>query len=248
MTTSPRQLAFDIPHRPALGAEDFLVSDSNAEAVALIDRWPNWPVGAAVIAGPPGSGKSHLANVWRLKSGARVVSAYEITETSLPSFVTTEALVVEDIDKGLCSETALFHLLNLVRERRLAVLLTSATRPGDIGLILPDFSSRLKALPCAEIAAPDDALLRFVLVKLFSDRQLSVDPQVIAFMLVRMERSFEAARRLVAVIDGLALAMQRGVTRAVAAQALESLALEGPALEGLALEGLAQERIGNQDK
>lgn len=221
MTTSPRQLAFDIPHRPALGAEDFLVSDSNAEAVGLIDRWPDWPAGAAVITGPPGSGKSHLANVWRLKSRARIVSAREISETSLPCFVTDQSLVVEDIDKGPCSETALFHLLNLVRERRLAALLTSATRPGDMGLILPDFSSRLKALPFAEISAPDDALLRSVLVKLFADRQVNVDPQVIAFMLVRMERSFEAARRLVAEIDSLALAMQRGVTRAVAAQALE---------------------------
>ncbi len=126
------------------------MSESNAEAVALIDRWPNWPVGAAVITGPPGSGKSHLANVWRLKSGARIVSAREISEKSLPSFVTDQALVVEDIDKGPCSETALFHLLNLVRERRLAALLTSATRPGDMGLNLPDFSSRLKALPFAE--------------------------------------------------------------------------------------------------
>ncbi len=221
MTTSPRQLAFDIPHRPALGAEDFLVSDSNEEAVALIDRWPDWPAGAAVITGPPGSGKSHLANVWRLKSAARVVSAREITDTTLSGFVTTEALVVEDIDKGPCSETALFHLLNLVKERRFAALLTSATRPGDMGLILPDFSSRLKALPFAEILTPDDALLRSVLVKLFADRQLSVDPQVIAFLLVRMERSLEAARRLVAEIDKLALAMHRGVTRAIAAQALE---------------------------
>ncbi len=197
------------------------MSDSNAEAVGLIDRWPDWPAGAAVITGPPGSGKSHLANVWRLKSRARIVSAREISETSLPCFVTDQSLVVEDIDKGPCSETALFHLLNLVRERRLAALLTSATRPGDMGLILPDFSSRLKALPFAEISAPDDALLRSVLVKLFADRQVNVDPQVIAFMLVRMERSFEAARRLVAEIDSLALAMQRGVTRAVAAQALE---------------------------
>lgn len=223
MTTSPRQLAFDIPHRPALGAEDFLVSDSNAQAVALIDRWPNWPVGAAVITGPPGSGKSHLANVWRLKSAAQVALAREITESSLPSVVATQALVVEDIDKGPCSETALFHLLNVVRERRMAVLLTSATRPGDMGLILPDFSSRLKALPFADISAPDDALIRSVLVKLFTDRQLSVDPQVIAFVLVRMERSFEAARRLVAEIDRLALAMHRGVTRAIAAQALEDI-------------------------
>lgn len=223
MTSTPRQLAFELPHRPALEFEDFLVSESNAAAVALIDRWPDWPVGAAVLAGPTGSGKSHLANVWCARSKARVVAARDVSSDAVPELVAAGAAVIEDIDQGGVDERALFHVLNLVKEQRLSILLTSTGRPGAIAIALPDLSSRLKALPVAEIAAPDDALLGAVLVKQFADRQLNVDPSVVSYCLVRMERSMEAARQLVGTIDSLALAMKKGVTRSVAAQALDQL-------------------------
>ena len=222
MTGKPEQLVFELPHRPALGLEDYLVSGSNAAAVALVDRWPDWPAGAAVISGPPGCGKSHLANVWRMKSNADAVAAAHIAIADVPQLAASGALIVEDI-AATRDEAALFHLLNLVREQRLAMLLTSALAPGDLGLALPDLRSRLNALPHALIAPPDDALLRAVLVKLFADRQLSVEPQIIAYLLVRMERSMEAASRLVAELDHRSLALQRAVTRSVAAAALESL-------------------------
>ena len=224
---APRQLIFDMPHRDALGEEDFLVSQSNAAAVALIDRWPDWPVRAAVISGPPGSGKSHLAHVWQAKSGAHLLKAHEIDRQNVPDVAAHGAVAVEDLDKGPIDEQALFHLLNLVREQKIHVLFTSAIRPGDLPIRLPDFSSRLKAIPLAEIAAPDDALLSAVLVKLFSDRQLAVEPAVIAYCLVRMERSMDFARRLVAGIDTLGLTMQRAVTRALAAKALDQLGAGG---------------------
>jgi chromosomal replication initiation ATPase DnaA len=224
MIESPKQLAFELPHRTALGVEDFLVSHSNAEAVALVDRWPDWPVGAAVVSGPAGSGKSHLANVWRLRSNANIVNATDCTIARVPELAGHGALVVEDIAR-LEDEQALFHLLNLVREQRLAVFLTSNAAPGDLSITLPDLRSRLKALPFAEIAPPDDALLRVVLVKLFADRQLAVDPTVIAYLLLRMERSMESARRIVAEVDRQALMLKRGVTRAIAATALEALGM-----------------------
>lgn len=224
MTDASQQLVFELPHRQALGVEDFLVSHSNAEAVALVDRWPDWPAGAAIICGPVGSGKSHLANVWRLRSKAALVTAQEIALPRVPGLASRGALVVEDIAL-LKDEQALFHLLNLVREQRLAMLLTSNMAPGDLAVLLPDLRSRLKALPFAAIAAPDDDLLRAVLVKLFADRQLTVDPQVIAYLLPRMERSMQSAQRVVAETDRQALILKRGVTRAVAAAALESLGI-----------------------
>ena len=211
MTDAPQQLVFELPHRQALGVEDFLVSDSNSEAVALVDRWPQWPVGAAIISGPPGSGKSHLANVWRLKSNASLVAAPDVTMQRVPELSSGTALVVEDI-ATLDDQQALFHLLNLVREQRLAVLLTSDKAPGDLSFALPDLRSRLKALPFAAISPPDDALLRAVLVKLFADRQLSVDPSVIAYLLLRMERSMDSARRVAAEVDRQGLMLKRGVT------------------------------------
>lgn len=222
MIIEPKQLAFELPHRAALGLEDFLVSDSNAAAVDLIDRWPDWPVGAAIIAGPAGSGKSHLANVWRLKSGAETVTARDCTIARVPELASGAALLVEDL-ATLQDQQAVFHLLNLVREQRLAMLLTSETAPGGLGFTLPDLSSRLKALPFAAIAPPDDALLRVLLVKLFADRQISVEPAVIDYLLLRMERSMDGARRLVAEVDRQALMAKRAVTRPIAAAALEAL-------------------------
>lgn len=222
MMVQSRQLVFEMPHRPALGVEDFLVSDSNAEAVALVDRWPDWPVGAAVIAGPAGSGKSHLANVWRAKTGAHIFEASDITSQRVPELAELGRLVIENTKAG-GDEQALFHLLNLVREQRLSILFTAGAAPGDLHIALPDLRSRLKALPLAVILPPDDALLRAVLVKLFADRQLSVEPPVIDYVMLRMERSMGAARAVVAEIDRLALVLQRSVTRSIAASALESL-------------------------
>ena len=222
MTTTPEQLVFELPHRAAMGLEDFLVSDSNAAAVNLIDRWPDWPIGAAVIAGAKGSGKTHLANVWLSRAGARAIEASKITRDSVPNVASSGAVLIEDI-QNVADEAALFHLLNLVREQRLQILLTTDTAPGDLAISLPDFRSRLKALPLATIAPPDDALLRAVLVKLFADRQLSVEPHLVDNVFVRMERSMLAAERFVAEADRRALVLQRRVTRAIAAAALDAL-------------------------
>lgn len=224
MNDSARQLVFELPHRPALGLEDFLVSKSNEAAVALIDRWPDWPAGAAVIAGRAGSGKSHLANVWRLKSGAEIVRADAFDAARVAELAQHRALVVEDVP-AVRDQAAVFHLLNLVREQRLALLVTSPVAPGDLQLTLPDLTSRLKALPLAVIEPPDDALLRAVLVKLFADRQIPVDPQILSYLLLRMERSMDAARTVVAEIDRQALTYQKGVTRAITALALEKLGI-----------------------
>lgn len=217
----PEQLVLALPGRQAQEAEDFLVSHSNAAAVELIDSWPAWPLPAHLVVGPEGAGKSHLANVWRLASGAPVAAAGQLGEGAVEQFEAGRRLVVEDIDRGICNEKVLFHLLNLAREKRGALLLTSRVPPGEIGgLSVPDLRSRLRAIPPVTIAPPDEALLRSVLVKLFSDRQLLVEPHVVSYLALHMERSMEAATRLVAACDRLSLAMQRKVTRAVAAEAL----------------------------
>jgi chromosomal replication initiation ATPase DnaA len=224
MTAAPRQLVLDLSLRQALGEEDFLVSGSNAAAVEMVDRWPDWPHPASVVVGPSGSGKSHLANVWRLRASAGIVAAAALTDAAVAALQDHSALVVEDVDRGLSDERALFHLLNRARESRLSVLITSRSPPGELGVRIPDLRSRLRALPVAELDAPDEMLLKAVLVKLFCDRQLAVDPSVIEYLSLRMERSMEAATRVVAAIDRLALATHRRVTRPLAAEALESLA------------------------
>ena len=221
MTDAPRQLVLDLPHREALGAEDFLVSAANEAAVALIDRWPDWPQASALVVGPDSSGKSHLAHVWRLRSGAgAVLPAEALSEEAVGRFAATQALVIEDVDHKIGDERVLFHMLNMAREHRKHLLLTSARAPGDLEIELPDLRSRLRALALVRIEAPDEALLRPVLVKLFADRQLAVEPHIIEHLARHMDRSFAAATRLVAGIDHEALATRRKVTRALAAEVL----------------------------
>ena len=224
MTAAPRQLVLDLPHREALGAEDFLVSSSNAAAVEFIDRWPDWPHPALIVIGPRGSGKSHLAHVWQLRSSAALIAADALTDADVAGLEDNSALVVEDIDRGCADEQALFHLINRSRESKLSVLLTSQDPPGELAFEIPDLRSRMRALPVAELQPPDDALLKAVLVKLFSDRQLNVEPAVVDYLSLRMERSMEEASRVVEAIDRLALAMHRKVTRPLAATALANLA------------------------
>jgi chromosomal replication initiation ATPase DnaA len=222
----PEQLVLALPHRQAQEAEDFLVSRSNAAAVELVDGWPGWPLPAALVVGPAGAGKSHLANVWRLRSGAELLPAARLDEAAVPVFEARRALVVEDIDRGIGSEQVLFHLLNLAREKAGSILLTSRAAPGEIDIALPDLRSRLRAIPPVLIETPDEALIRSVLVKLFSDRQLAVEPHVVSYLALHMDRSMDAALKVVAACDRLSLAMQRKVTRAVAAAALATVSEE----------------------
>lgn len=218
----PEQLVLALPHRQAQGAEDFLVSSSNTAAVEMVDRWPNWPHPSALVVGPAGAGKSHLANVWRLRSHALVSAALRLDDAVVRAFEERPVLVVEDIDRGISSEQVLFHLLNLAREKSGFILMTSRMAPGEMTIALPDLRSRLRATPPVLIETPDEALMRSVLVKLFSDRQLDVDPRVLGYLALHMDRSMDVAVRVVAACDKLSLAMQRKVTRAVAAKALAS--------------------------
>lgn len=218
------QLALELPHRAALGAEDFIVSGCNEAAISALDRWPDWPHPAMAVVGPPGSGKSHLVNVWRTQSGASVLHASELGDDSPSRFAEARAAAIEDIDRGLADEKALFHILNMAVEQRLSVLLTSRRAPGELAISLPDLRSRLRAMPVLSIASPDEALLRALLVKLFADRQLAVEPHVVSYMALHIERSTEAVTRAVAEVDRLALASRRKVTRALVAEVLARMA------------------------
>ena len=168
MNGPSRQLLLDLAQRPALGAEDFLVSASNQTAADMIDRWPDWPLASVMVVAPARAGKTHLANVWRLKSGAARLEAKTLGEEDVAA--ANGALLVENLHDGVANERALFHLLNLVREHRLSMLLTSRVPPGELDVRLPDLRSRLRALPLVSIARPDEGLLKAVLVKHFSDR------------------------------------------------------------------------------
>ena len=221
-----RQLVLELPHRQALGRDDFLVTESNSAAVALIDHWPDWPAHVAMIVGPPGSGKSHLVEVWRQRSNAARVQVTDVNVETTPELLLSGAAAIEDAAPPL-NERGLFHLLNLARQQGNSVLLTAQTRPEHWKIALPDLLSRLKAVPVLEILPPDDALLRGVLVKLFFDRQIAAAESTISFMLARMPRSLGAARLLVAEIDRRAMEERAEVTRPFVAKVMSDFSAPG---------------------
>ncbi len=220
MREAPKQLAFDLPLDPRFGAEDFLVSPSNEQAYGLIESWPDWPDTILLLVGPRGSGKSHLASIWATNARAWTIDASEITSDKVPHLVSNGTLAIEDMDRADRDEAALFHLLNLAREKRAYVLITCETPPDRWGLRTPDLLSRLRLAPSVALEAPDDALLKAVLVKLFVDRQLVVDTSVVDYIALRIERSLSKAAEVVALLDREALSRGRRVSRAIAAEIL----------------------------
>ncbi|WP_142848609.1 DnaA ATPase domain-containing protein [Telmatospirillum sp. J64-1] len=206
------QLPLDLGHRPALGGADFLISSCNAEAAAWLDRWPHWPGPALVLHGPDGCGKTHLASIFAQRSGARMLDPAQLGAVDpFRLFETAAAAVVEDADLGV-DEVGLFHLYNAAKECGAHLLLTGRLAPGLWQIALPDLRSRLLAAHSVRIRPPDDRMMEALLVKLFADRQLKVGQDVVAYLATRMERSFAAARALVAHVDSAALAAHRAVT------------------------------------
>jgi chromosomal replication initiation ATPase DnaA len=220
--SGPRQLPLPLPHEPSFAREDFLASPSNAAALALIESWPRWPAPLMLLTGPPGSGKSHLAAIFADLAGATRLSGGDLGRLDPDAAVRPPALALDDADVAGAAETTFFHLLNFARARGVPILMTAQSPPDLWGLATPDLTSRLRLAPIVEIAPPEPALLEAVLTKLFSDRQIAVEPSLIAYIARRLDRSLGAARTLVETLDAEALAQGRKVTRAMAAALLRS--------------------------
>ena len=220
MAPRPRQLTLELPLEPRFGAGDFLVARSNHVAYAMIERWPNWPGRVLLITGPTGSGKSHLAAIFTHKARAQAVEAADLASAPLPVLAAHPALVIEDIDRGPVAETQLFHLINLMAERGHFLVLTARQPLSAWGLATADLQSRLRLAMNVELALPDEALLRDVLVKLFADRQLTVEPPVVDYVALHIDRTLQAARDAVERLDREALSTGRRITRALAAGVL----------------------------
>jgi chromosomal replication initiation ATPase DnaA len=197
-----------------------MVSQSNIAAVERIDRWPDWASAVLVLSGPHGCGKTHLAYLWRERASALIIAGEALTEAMLPQLlgVMPRQVAIDDADRA--SERALLHFYNFCIEHRGSLLITTQALPGSWRVTLGDLRSRLLAAPAVEIGAPDDVLLGAVLVKHFADRQLRVAPDLIAYLLNRIERSFAAAEHMVARLDGAALSSGGRVTIPLARKVL----------------------------
>lgn len=205
------QLRLKLERKTPFRREDFIVSISNVQAVAALDAWPAWLGGALVLVGPPGVGKSHLAEVWAKEVGAHRFKAGELVGSLKPGPV-----LVEDADR-LGDDEGLFHLIN----RSGGLLLTARTLPAQWPASIPDLRSRLNALVSAEIAEPDDAVLTGLLAKLFRARNIRPPEDLLPYLVARMERSARAAEAMVVKLDEAADAEGRPVGKALAREVLE---------------------------
>lgn len=218
-----RQLGFELPVRQALGREDFFVSPANAAAVAMIEGWHTWAGRKLLLSGPPGSGKTHLAHVWAGLANATIVSAPDLAQADIPSLSTGNVAIedAETVALDPAMEEALFHLHNLVLAEGHALLITANRPPMRWGLSLPDLTSRMQGTTLVSLDPPDDALLAALLTKLFADRQVSPAPETIPYLVARMPRAFDAARKLVAALDAEALESGKAINRTLARLVLD---------------------------
>lgn len=211
---------------PTYAREDFVVADGNREALAWIDRWPDWPAPALSLNGPAGCGKTHLGRIWAARSGAIAMTGADLDGMSVADLTslaaTSPAIVIERAERA--PERGLFHLYNLVRERGGHMLLISDEPPARWSIALPDLASRLRAAPAVAVAPPDDELLGSIILKQLADRQLHAGAGVVQYLVSHMERSADAARRVVAALDGRALIERREIDRRLAMDVLADLA------------------------
>ena len=213
------QLTLDLPVRTALERTDFLVAPSNSDAVEWVDKWPDWPIHVLVLVGPPKSGKTHLAHVWREQA-----DAFWYDQGSLDACLEQAGKgrsICLDIDGAIEDEEALFHLYKWSKEHGANLLITASEPPKAWTIKLPDLRSRLLACNVVGVGVPDDQLLAAVMVKLFSDRQVAITEDVLRYLVPRIERSFESAARVVDKLDKASMAKGRAVTVPLAKQVLE---------------------------
>ncbi len=219
------QLPLAFTYDSARGREDLLVSDRLSAAVSIVDAWPNWPAPVVILAGPVGSGKSHLSAIWRERSGAADIHPKAGTGSAL--LAAAGSVLFEDADRRGFDDAELFHTINSVRENGHTLLITSRLWPMSWPVALPDLRSRLKAATVVEIGEPDEDLLAQVIVKLFADRQLYIDDKLVRYIVNRMERSLAAAQTIVERLDRLALGRGTRITRQLAAEVLNEVAIAG---------------------
>ncbi|MDB5706530.1 MAG: chromosomal replication initiator DnaA [Sphingomonas bacterium] len=169
-------LPFDWPADPR--DDEFIVSDSNARAVQQLERWSTWPVMAVVLTGPRKSGRSLLARIFAAKSGGEII---------------------DDAERQ--TENAIFHAWNRAQETRHPLVVVADAAPPEWSVKLPDLRSRLTASPIARLGAPDEALMQALFERQFLRRGLDARPDLIQWLLLRVERSHIAVLRTVDLLD-----------------------------------------------
>lgn len=219
--TLSRQLPLDLdwPRKHALGRADFIEGHCNGDALAAIEGWQGWKDGRLSLTGAEGSGKTHLAAIWAQRTGAQFVDIAALDADNIRDVADLGHVILEDIDRRISAaadtrstEVALLHLFNLMTERGGKMLFTGRVQPARWPVALPDLASRLALPPVFRVGQPDETVLSHLILKLFDDRSIALDPKVAAFVALRIERSFQAAHRTVDALDRRSVETKKPVT------------------------------------
>ena len=210
-----KQLYFELPNKTSLGLEDYIVADSNNFAFDLIVKMVKGEINFGLISGPPYSGKTHLSKIL-IKNASNYKSFYidRDYQNILDRFEDSDILILENIDKVKHdkAEEDLFHIINLVKENNKKLLMTSRKSISEIDLSLEDLKSRLNSILEAKIKEPDDQLMELILIKIFNDKQLKINPNVIDFLMSRLVRSYKSINLFVEKIDNFSLERGKKIT------------------------------------
>ena len=206
-------LPFDWPADPR--DDEFIVSDSNARAIQQLERWSTWPVMAVVLTGPRKSGRSLLARIFAAKSGGEII---------------------DDAERQ--SESAIFHAWNRAQETRHPLVVVADAAPPEWSIKLPDLRSRLSASPVARLGPPDETLMQALFERQFLRRGLDARPDLIQWLLLRVERSHIAVLRAVDILDQAVLERHKRLSIPLARATLEEAGLIAGRAPELPIENL----------
>ena len=198
------QLLLDLDYKTNFNEYDFYLSKSNSKAFNLLNRWPDWNKRILNISGEKFSGKSHLANIFKLKSKALLVQGSIIDNSIFKSLKLYESVIIDDFEE--CKEEEmLYSIFNLIDQDNKYMLINSLKPINEIKFNLPDLASRSKNCLFAEIENPDDELLFAIILKNFSDRQIKIEKKIINFIINRIDRSYRKIYEFIYKIDELSL-------------------------------------------
>ena len=204
------QLLLDFEQKQNFKYEDFYVSNSNYYAFKLIDSWPKWEKNFVNICGEKYSGKSHLSNIFLKKSKGVLINAHSFINKNLSQLKVYENIILDNLDLNI-NETLIYSLFNFVEQSNKYMIVNSEIPINELNFKLDDLKSRTKNFLVAKIDKPDDELMFAIILKNFSDRQITINKKLIDFIIKRVERSYGKILEFIYKIDELSLKKKKPI-------------------------------------
>ncbi len=194
------QLTFQFPFKKTYYEKDFYVSSNNFQTYKLIESWPNWPSKVINIFGPSGCGKTHLSNIIKKKIHSIILNEVDLKKIDLASLKSYKCIVIDDF-QNKTNEEFLYTFLNFTNQFNIHVLVNSKLSIKKFNVSLRDLKSRFESFLDIGINLPTDDLLRVILTKSFSEKQIKVNVKLLEYILKHIERSYEKIFQFVKEID-----------------------------------------------